>query len=166
MEPMVAKKKAALYQEFAERLDTACSYMGLPERGRAKALGQLVGVGYKGAGKWLAGDGMPDMGHSSALAVALQVSFEWLMTGRGPISFTAGPAAVAEHGARYAVTESAEMIFKTMPPLAKTICVHFFDTLSAIIEDRPDVFYHPRSDRGRHKPWKSAFDEWRARFRK
>ena len=53
------------------------------ERGFARALGDIVGVSYKGAEKWLKGDGMPDMGNAAILAKRLNVQFEWLMTGRG-----------------------------------------------------------------------------------
>ena len=84
MELMVTKRKTRTYQLFAERLHRACDVSGLPQgRGRATQLGALVGVGYKGASKWLNSDGMPDMGHATELAIALGVEFDWLMTGRG-----------------------------------------------------------------------------------
>src|SRR5256885_1116423 len=105
MEPMVTKRKQSTYKQFSERLNIACDFHGTTKRGRSAEVGGLVGVGYKGASKWLAGDGMPDMGHASDLAVQLEVSFEWLMTGRGPMRL--GPALLAgdekgkykEHGA-------------------------------------------------------------------
>lgn len=85
---MVAKMKQDVYQEFAQRLAEACrSDPSLPQvnaRGFSKALGAKVGVGYKGAEKWIKGESMPDRANGSALAVALGVSEEWLMTGRGP----------------------------------------------------------------------------------
>lgn len=84
MEQMVPTKKEQIYLQFSERLHKACDHAGLPrDRGRATELGKLVGVGYKGAGKWLNGDGMPDMGNATDLAKELGVNFEWLMTGRG-----------------------------------------------------------------------------------
>lgn len=48
-------------------------------------MGRMIGVSYKGAGKWLNGDGMPDMGNATDLAKNLGVNFEWLMTGVGNV---------------------------------------------------------------------------------
>jgi hypothetical protein len=90
MEPMVpdtAKQldKEAIYVAFSRRLNEACDDKGIVRgRGRKTAVGALVNVGYKGATKWLDGQGMPDMGHASALAIELGVAFDWFMTGRGP----------------------------------------------------------------------------------
>lgn len=89
MEPMVTKLKRDAYQSFAQRLMRACSDRpDMPkkgERGLPKALGALAGIGYKGAEKWIKGEGMPDMGHAAILADRLNIGFEWLMTGRGPM---------------------------------------------------------------------------------
>lgn len=80
---MVPNKKERAYQQFAARLNKACDDIGLPKRGRSKLVGAMVGVGYKGAEKWLNGLGMPDMGHATELAKELRKEFDWLMTGRG-----------------------------------------------------------------------------------
>lgn len=118
---MVTTTKAATYQQFAARLHEAADARGLPAgRGRATDLGRLVGVGYKGASKWLAGYGMPDMAHASQLAVALGVSFEWLMTGRG--AKHVGALADAESSGRYVVPlhhdnlrESIRLVMDELP---------------------------------------------------
>lgn len=117
---MVTTTKAATYQHFAARLHQAADARGLPAgRGRATDLGRLVGVGYKGASKWLAGSGMPDMAHASQLAIALGVSFEWLMTGRGAKRIG---SAVAESAGKYVVPlhhnnlrESIRLVMQELP---------------------------------------------------
>lgn len=120
---MVTTAKGSTYHQFAARLHAACDDVGLPRpRGRATELGKLVGVGYKGASKWLDGHGMPDMGHAAALAATLGVCFEWLMTGRGPK--TVGQYHAAEPRAAYAVKplhhvnlrESIRLIEEELPP--------------------------------------------------
>lgn len=119
---MVTTSKAAIYQHFAARLHEAADARGLPAgRGRATDLGRLVGVGYKGASKWLAGYGMPDMAHASQLAMALGVSFEWLMTGRGPKKVA--PLMAAEARGAYTVAplihdnlrESIRLVLEELP---------------------------------------------------
>lgn len=84
---MVSKYKREAYQNFARRLLDACEHDTLMpkknERGFTKALGMKVGIGYKGAEKWIKGESMPDMGNATILAKSLGVSLEWLMTGRG-----------------------------------------------------------------------------------
>ena len=76
--------KEAIYSDFADRLNAICDEKGLPDRGRPQLLGKMAGVGYKGAEKWIKGLSMPDVPHGTALAIGLDVYFEYLMTGRGP----------------------------------------------------------------------------------
>ncbi|MCR4303181.1 MAG: hypothetical protein NUV63_02990 [Gallionella sp.] len=102
MEPMVTKIKSRIYQDFAARLHVACDNAGLPkERGRPTELGRMIKVTYKGAGKWLEGEGMPDMGHATMLAIKLNVPFEWLMTGRSPSKIPETYLQVAEEHGHY-----------------------------------------------------------------
>ncbi len=115
---MVTMSKREAYEAFAERLLEACRddpTMPKPgERGFLKALGEKAGIGYKGAEKWIKGMGMPDMGNGSLLAQHLGVSFEWLMTGRGPKT----PSfAIAEGQAVYSaqVLDLARTV-ATLPP--------------------------------------------------
>ncbi len=54
------------------------------EHGFLTELGKKVGIGYKGAEKWIKGESMPDMANATLLARALDVSLDWLMTGRPP----------------------------------------------------------------------------------
>lgn len=49
------------YIEFSERLNATLDYIGFPPKGKARQIkfGPLFGVGQRGAGKWLSGEGMP-----------------------------------------------------------------------------------------------------------
>jgi transcriptional regulator with XRE-family HTH domain len=73
---------------FARRLKELCDEMPalVPRhnKGRQTALGKLFGVGQKAADKWLKGDAMPELFRCIAIAKQFHVTFEWLMTGRGP----------------------------------------------------------------------------------
>lgn len=115
LEPMVTKTKQQVYEEFAKRLHEACDDAQIPrDRGRAKRVGALVDVGYKGAGKWLSAQGMPDMGHLANLAVELKVGFEWLGTGRGPKRI--GEGVVADAALNMKNFTSAVEVFDALLP--------------------------------------------------
>lgn len=73
--------------EFARRLNQALDEMQPPAPGdgdgRQLFVAALFGVDQTGARKWLRGEGFPAIGRAIQIAKRLNVSFEWLMTGRG-----------------------------------------------------------------------------------
>lgn len=73
--------------EFAQRLNQALNEMQPPAPGegdgRQDFVASLFGVDQTGARKWLRGEGFPAIGRAIQIAKRLNVSFEWLMTGRG-----------------------------------------------------------------------------------
>lgn len=81
-------EKKALLAAFAVRVNTVCDILGIPPAGknRQAVLGQMFGVTQKAARKWLVGEGFPDMAVCINMALKANVSFDWLMTGRGPQS--------------------------------------------------------------------------------
>ncbi|MBM2884070.1 hypothetical protein JFK97_06670 [Chromobacterium phragmitis] len=79
--------KQAILVAFAERVNTVCDRLGIPPAGknRQAELGKRFGVSQKAARKWLVGEGFPDTAITIKMAVDAKVSYDWLMTGRGPI---------------------------------------------------------------------------------
>lgn len=73
-------------QEFAVRLNAALDDAGVVQKfaGRQVEVGKMFGVSQKGARKWLEGDGLPTLEKCVEIATRLDVTLEWLMTGRGP----------------------------------------------------------------------------------
>src|SRR6185369_5754927 len=69
---------------FASRLNEVCDDMKLPKHGRQTALAKQFDVGPKAARKWLIGDGFPEIELAIRIANWGNVSFNWLMTGKGP----------------------------------------------------------------------------------
>lgn len=139
---MVLKsEKRDVYQAFAKRLMDACAkdptMPKAEERSFLKALGQRVGIGYKGAEKWKKGDGMPDMGNAVLLATSLGVSFEWLMTGRGPMSIEESIAPqfsrVAESKTHYYGFREEEVLISKriakLPEKTRIALIQLIDTL-------------------------------------
>lgn len=61
-----------------------CNDMGLPERGRLKALSKQFGVSYQAAGKWISGESMPELEKAIAIADWGHVSVLWLLQGTLP----------------------------------------------------------------------------------
>jgi hypothetical protein len=108
---MVTKLKRGVYLDFAKRLIEAWDKSDYQpksgQQGFTKALGALADVGYKGAEKWVKGDGLPDMGNAVILAKKLGVSFEWLMLG-GSSPYTSRTA--------HAVQESSGPDYQKKPP--------------------------------------------------
>ena len=130
---VISETKSKIYRNFARRLHVACDHVQLPKgRGRATALGTMMGVSYKGAGKWLDGGGMPDMGHASGLATVLGVSFEWLMTGRGVLK-VARPTA----NTRWLSSDAARLVvlFETLPGHVRPQVRALFETQLKFLKD-------------------------------
>lgn len=69
---------------FAERLIEICADKGLKAHGRQAALARQMKISQPAAKKWFDGDAMPDTDKIVEIALWGNVSFEWLMTGRGP----------------------------------------------------------------------------------
>jgi len=105
-------QKDEIYSDFAGRLNGICDEIGIPSRGRSQQLAKMTGLkSYKGAEKWTKGLSMPDVPHGTALAKALGVYFEYLMTGRGPKFMGAAPLAkVAEPPAEYNIGAIVEIV--------------------------------------------------------
>ena len=66
---------------FSKRLNTALEKKGLPVRGRATELAKTFSVTTKAASKWLNGEALPDTKKIIDLAIWLDISVEWLLTG-------------------------------------------------------------------------------------
>lgn len=79
-------EKKTLLEGFAGRVNTVCDILRIPPAGknRQAELGKLFGVSQKAARKWLVGEGFPDTAICIQMALKAEVSFDWLMTGRGP----------------------------------------------------------------------------------
>lgn len=84
---------------FSDRLNTLCDGNGIPPKGKARQtkLAKLFGVSQKGARKWLEGEGYPSTEKGIEIARWANVSYDWLMTGRGArhIAAELGPHADA-----------------------------------------------------------------------
>lgn len=77
--------KQAILDAFAKRVHIVCDRLGIPPAGknRQDILGKRYGVSQKAARKWLVGEGFPDTAISIRMAMDANVSYDWLMTGRG-----------------------------------------------------------------------------------
>lgn len=165
MEPMVTKVKNRIYQEFSERLHKACDRANLPKpRGRATELGRLMRVSYKGAGKWLDGDGMPGMGHATALAVKLNVSFEWLMTGRGVPELQQQFMQMREEFGEYRpINNDLQNIAQHMPQVVRQLTLLYIEMLQRAMEEQPELFACSKSERAVYKIWKTDFQKLKSK---
>ena len=70
-------------QKFSDRLNAIMNVRGYPKRGRQPELAKITGLTPNGVRKWLKGLGIPGMENAIMLAEAMDVSVEWLLTGRG-----------------------------------------------------------------------------------
>lgn len=133
---MVTKLKIKVYQDFARRLHQACDEQNITkERGRATTLSRLLNneVGYKGVSKWLDGNSMPDMAHGSQLAAQINVRFEWLMTGRGPMRNDRHLDAREGSGVYLALPDPALRVarnWQSLPPNIKSAIEQLLDAMT------------------------------------
>ena len=68
---------------YAKRLDQALTHAGIPAgRGRVAAVARKFNVTHETARLWLRGR-MPTLSRFCVIAKRLEVSFDWLATGRG-----------------------------------------------------------------------------------
>lgn len=72
-------------QAFAGRMNHVADALGIPPKGqnRQVLLGKMFGVSQESARKWLEGEAIPQTIKCIEIARRANVSFEWLMTGRG-----------------------------------------------------------------------------------
>lgn len=70
---------------FSERLNLCLDKEGFPPKncGRIQLLADMVGLTHRGASKWINGQSTPPAKKYAALAQQLNVSEEWLTTGKG-----------------------------------------------------------------------------------
>lgn len=72
--------------EFSKRLNRVLDDHDIPPKGknRQAIIAQMFGVTQKGARKWLEGESLPELSRGVIIARKFNISYEWLMTGRGP----------------------------------------------------------------------------------
>lgn len=75
-------------QAFSARLNLVLDEEGLPPKGRGRQnkLASDWDLSQKGVRKWLEGEGIPETTRLIEMAKRYRVSFEWLATGRDPIT--------------------------------------------------------------------------------
>jgi len=85
-----AKEKA----EFSERMNLIADKLGIPPKGQNRQLlfGKMFKVSQEAARKWLEGESIPQISKCIEIAKKADVSFEWLMTGRGEMILAYQPA--------------------------------------------------------------------------
>lgn len=71
--------------EFSQRMNYVADKLKIPPKGknRQSVIGKLFGVSQEAARKWLEGESIPKNETCIEIALKADVSFEWLMTGRG-----------------------------------------------------------------------------------
>lgn len=96
----------ASHKQFAERLGQIWDYANVP-RGdkRTAAVAERFGVSRESARKWCRGLSIPKDERLRAMAVQLDISYEWLSTGRGTMVGT--DLSVRETPNKY---DSAELV--------------------------------------------------------
>lgn len=112
------------HSAFAARLNEICDDKGVPPKGRNRQaeLGKLFHVSQKAARKWLEGEGFPTVPTGVEIATWGGVSYDWLMTGRGPkrpAEFASDPN-----------TNRVLSLMETMPEYLKKTAVKQLEALS------------------------------------
>lgn len=69
-------------EEFAKRLHKSMDLQNYPLRGRARILSKEFGISDKAASKWLNGEAIPETSKIPLLANFLNISSEWLLSGK------------------------------------------------------------------------------------
>lgn len=80
-------------QQFSARLNELCDEKSVPPKGKARQtiLARTFRVTQKGARKWLEAEGFPSQKKGIEIALWGGITYEWLMTGRGPKYTTQEP---------------------------------------------------------------------------
>lgn len=71
-------------QLFVKRLVELAEELGYPEHGRQTQLAKRYGLAQPSVRKWFTGEAMPSHEIAVDLCRRSLISYEWLMTGRGP----------------------------------------------------------------------------------
>ncbi|WP_414446838.1 helix-turn-helix domain-containing protein [Burkholderia sp. 22PA0099] len=129
-------------QAFSDRLNLVLDDAGYPPKGsgRQNQLAKDWGLSQKGVRKWLEGEGVPETTRLVEMSKRYGVSFEWLATGRHPVSLAPssevvkatsvvpGPSPASEDAAQLVnainVADTTGMpaeVFQSMSLMLKTI---------------------------------------------
>jgi len=96
------------HKEFAKRLHQAWDYAGFPQgRHRTTEIADHYEVSRESARKWSRGLSMPTIERLHQMAVQMEVSFEWLSTGRGTME---GKNLVREASTKYDTPEELRLV--------------------------------------------------------
>ncbi|HBO37213.1 MAG TPA: LexA family transcriptional repressor [Pasteurellaceae bacterium] len=76
---MITEEK--IKQDFAARLNIACKRKGLPEKGKGKAIADMLKITPKAVSKWFNAETLPSATNIYVLADFLGVTKEWLSYG-------------------------------------------------------------------------------------
>lgn len=87
-------------QAFADRLNLVLDEAGYPPKGsgRQNRLAKDWDLSQKGVRKWVEGEGVPETTRLIEMAKHYGVSFEWLATGRDPVTLISSPRVVRGAG--------------------------------------------------------------------
>lgn len=112
-----------LRRAFVDRLNEVCDDKQLPaERGRQARLAETFKVTPQAARKWLMGEVYPNHEKLMEIAIWADVSFEWLVTGRGEKKLRYGtPDPNIQH---------AVEVMNAMEPTKRYLAARLIDTLS------------------------------------
>lgn len=134
----MANKEPATEQDryliFSRNLHVALDHAKVPPgRGRASHLARALGVTTEACRLWLAGKSAPHGDRLTKLALFLDVSIEWLMTGRGPMGVGAksGSVHVAEQSPEYFTADERELVnrYRVMPGEKKQLLLRLVRTM-------------------------------------
>ncbi len=119
--------------EFSTRLNEALTNKGLPVRGRATELAKFFKITPKAASKWLNSEAMPDTKKIIDLAEWLDVSVEWLLTGKEKTSSfpTQGSIKISPMGFRTAEDKK----FSIRIPVYRHVKASCGDGIENFLED-------------------------------
>lgn len=110
---------------FARRLNEICDDLEVPPKHHARQIvvGKRFGVSPRGAAKWLEGESTPSYERCVEIAEWGEVSFEWLMTGRGAKRLgECYPSKAIEHVAT---------LMAAMEPEQQYLAVRLIDSVAA-----------------------------------
>lgn len=121
------------YLIFSRNLHVALDHAKVPPgRGRASHLARALGITTEACRLWLAGKSAPHGDRLTKLALFLDVSIEWLMTGRGPMhTGKSGPVQVAEQSPEYFSSDERELVqrYRAMPGEKKVLLLRLARTM-------------------------------------